>query len=124
MSTLPLLNPKSVIKLAPSSGVFGRPNLDENEFTAIVMGCWIKRASQAKNAVSETPQHFEEARNLYDFYKIYRATHGLSRGSALYKLYSKGCISEATETLLAGNKKRPVFNSLEASGVLAGQSYE
>lgn len=115
MSKLSLINPNTVIKLAPSSGVFSRQNLSENEFTAIVMGQWIKRSIQAENSVSETPQHFEAAQNLYGFYKIYRATHTISKGSALHKLYSKGCIKEATQALLKGNKKQPVLCTLQSS---------
>lgn len=99
MSKLSLINPNTVIKLAPSSGVFSRQNLSENEFTAIVMGHWIKRSTQADNSVSETPQHFEAAQQLYDFYKIYRATKTVSKGGALYKLYSQGSIKEATKEL-------------------------
>ena len=106
MSKLSLINPNTVIKLAPSSGVFSRQNLSENEFTAIVMGHWMERSTQADNAVSETPQHFEAARELYDFYKIYRATKTdrKSKGGALYKLYSQGSIKEATKELLKGKK--------------------
>lgn len=97
---LPLINPKLVSQLSAVSGVFNNKDMTEVEFCASVMGKWIQRAKNAGNAVSETPQHLEEARNLYDFYIQFQANQNARKG-VLNKLYQTGSIEQARAVLEA-----------------------
>lgn len=97
---LPLINPKLVSQLSAVSGVFNNKDMTEVEFCASVMGKWIQRAKNAGNAVSETPQHLEEARNLYDFYIQFQANQNARKG-VLNTLYQTGSIEQARAVLEA-----------------------
>ncbi|MGO3700888.1 MULTISPECIES: hypothetical protein [Halomonadaceae] len=101
-----LAKPDSVVRIAPTSGVFGSSLYvgDEEGFCAKVLGKWY---CQINNTFAlETPQHIEAARLLYDFYVEYRAKvdTGLlasngSRGRVLRALGATGNITSALEAM-------------------------
>lgn len=105
-TTAQLGKPDSIIRIAPTTGVFGSSKYvgDEEGFCAKVLAKWY---CQINNTYSlETPQHIEAARLLYDFYVDYRAKvdAGLlasngSRARVIRALGATGNITNALETM-------------------------
>jgi hypothetical protein len=101
-----LAKPDSVIRIAPTSGVFGSSLYvgDEEGFCARVLGKWY---CQINNTFAlETPQHIEAARHLYDFFVEYRAhvdagalSSGASKGKLLRVLMSTGDLDLAKKEM-------------------------
>lgn len=101
-----LKRPESVIRLAPTSGVFGTSQYmsDEEGFCAKVITRWY---SQPNNTIPmETPQHMEAARQLFPFYRRYRkrvdAGAFPAAASVLKCLYDTGRIESADALLGQG----------------------
>ena len=101
-----LQRPESVIRLSPTSGVFGDSRYidDEEGFCARVLCQWYK---QPNNTIPmETPQHIEAARQLFPLYRRYREAVDagtLKGGAAILKsLYDTGSTVSAEALLGRG----------------------